>query len=350
LTRKRWFSAQYDTVFTTIPDFGVLPEKREIKISWDGETQKVLTRLDFTQGQYTKTVFVEDGQTTLVLPFSFFDVFNSYQPMTVQFFQALAGNSTLETQLSNWNELLQQTYTLIPGFPDIEKEDIAVFDFPRYVPSDQSSLRLRGRKINPTLRLYDTAYLQTPDGLVREVPLVFLDMDRFELTVPLQGVGPHIIQIVSEERETFFKRSVYVRDEAVLPIKDWPNTPLENDSVTGILQWINDVRFFYDLPAVGGSSDLAKVAQSYAEHLAENDFIAHTDLMGKTFKTRLEEQGFYGEFGENLSMADTLENALWGLENSMAHRKNILTRKWTHVGLGMAQGKEGIYVVQIFSR
>jgi uncharacterized protein YkwD len=45
-----------------------------------------------------------------------------------------------------------------------------------------------------------------------------------------------------------------------------------------------------------------------------------------------------------------LNLALSGLENSGSHRKNIISNRWTRMGVGLAQNQKGeFYVVQIFA-
>lgn len=348
LTRKRWFPST-QTVFELRPEVFLVPEDNFMGFLWEENSSDYLTRIDFTQGQYTQTLYVEDGLSRIEIPFSYFDVFNVDQPLQVTFFQALSQKGTLSTQRSNWKKVYEQNFKLVSVFPDTQTQDVAIYDFVRYVPFSDRVI-IRGEKTNPTQKIYQIAYLQTPNGLVREVPLVFSGRAEFELQFVPEEIGPHIIQIIGENRETLFKRAFYVRETPVLPVKKWNHTPLNTDSIPGILDWTNRLRFQYDLSSVVGDARLSEVAQNYADHLAENNFIAHTSLTGQTFRNRLEAKGFYGEFGENLSMAENLQEALTALENSMAHRKNILRAKWQRVGLGLAQGEDGVYVVQIFSR
>ena len=98
--------------------------------------------------------------------------------------------------------------------------------------------------------------------------------------------------------------------------------------------------------------ELNTFAQHYAERMANEKFISHTTPEGLTFEKRMHSAGFSnGDFAENLGMGSTLQIALSGLENSGSHRRNLISRKWTGVGIGLARNTKGdVYVVQVFSK
>lgn len=351
--KKRWFPASSETFETDI-QYRVIPEEQKVIFSWNAK-ENALSKIDTQQGQYTKTLYVEDSLNEIELPYDYFGEFNEKQQLTIMLSQAISQNGTLEYQETNWKEVQTVEFTVIPGFPDQETDDIAIFNFQRYV-HDQRQRILNGRIKNPNITIHDMAYVQAPSGFVKDVPVSKKGETDFSIPIIPEGEGAYIIQIVADDKSTLFKRAVYMDRQNVLPVKEWRQTPVRGDSVIAMRDWINRLRYAYDIPSVTEEHDLSIMAQEYADLMAENNFISHTSIDGKTFQDRLEDRGeifeglFTGYFGENLGQADTLENALWGLENSMAHRKNILTRKWRKVGLGLTRTEKGVYVVQIFAQ
>lgn len=348
MTRKRWFPAT-NTNFRSGLEIRVIPEEKQVAFTVPSSPQYV-TRIDITQQQYTQTLYIENGLVDFQIPFEFFDIFNTNQTGTIKVSQALSEDGKLQNQISNWKETETQTFVFVEGFKDTEKEKIDVYDFPRYVHTLEP-VTLTGRVVDTLTRLDKFAYLQTPSGFVKEVPIERFGYDGFRLEFSPEEWGTHVVQIIGENKETLFKRAIYWTQETVLPVKSWRQTPVKGDmGEATIVSWVNAVRYYYNLQPLITDPKLTAVAQDYANHLSQNNFIAHTSVTGETFKNRLQSKGFVGEFGENLSLGKNLEQALWGLENSMAHRKNILTRKWKNIGIGLAHGKKGVYVVQIFSR
>jgi hypothetical protein len=53
------------------------------------------------------------------------------------------------------------------------------------------------------------------------------------------------------------------------------------------------------------------------------------------------EENIFGERGE----ADPLESAIRAWEHSSGHRRNILTRRFTPSGIGVAVGRDGTYMI-----
>jgi len=101
---------------------------------------------------------------------------------------------------------------------------------------------------------------------------------------------------------------------------------------------------------------LEKVAQMKADDMAKLGYFAHTSPEGKNPWYWFEQAGYkYSFAGENLAVyfSDSAElEKAW--MNSPKHRENILNSYFTEVGIAMAhgvyQGKETVYVVQVFGR
>ncbi len=346
LEKKRWFSSADMSIHPHV-SVGVLPEDQAVSFSWKNEERSVVTRIDIEQGQKKETLYIEDNQESISVPYSFFEFFNENQDITISFVQALSSDGTLQSQTSNWKEVRRDSFVLWQGFEDLEKESIALTRFQRYYRPN-SLIRWEGRRTNEDVQISDTAYVQRPSGIVEEIPLQTDNTDGFVLEWNATEEGVYVFQVNATNADTLLKRAVYVSANQVLPVKPWIHTPLSNNALVGVRDWINTVRYQYNRPALMMDESLQVLAQEYADHLAEHRFLSHTDIKGRTFRTRLEGKNMVGEFGENLSMADTLERALWGLETSLSHRYNLLLRRWKKVGIGVATIDGEVYVVQLF--
>ncbi len=96
---------------------------------------------------------------------------------------------------------------------------------------------------------------------------------------------------------------------------------------------------------------LAAVARAHSADMLENGFFNHksptTGLVGdRLFVAKEIVMGS----GENIAMFDTIDGAQAKLMTSPGHRKNILGKSFTHCGVGIVQGANGIYyITQVFA-
>ncbi|HYC03903.1 MAG TPA: CAP domain-containing protein [Azospirillaceae bacterium] len=112
--------------------------------------------------------------------------------------------------------------------------------------------------------------------------------------------------------------------------------------------------------------ELRRIARFYAHATLER--FAHVDAAGRTPQQRvgLLHRRLVGELGENLfevratfdmlhhrgdpeRQAEAGEFAVDSLMDSPGHRRNILEPRWTHGGMGAAQGPNGFALVQLFA-
>ncbi len=83
-------------------------------------------------------------------------------------------------------------------------------------------------------------------------------------------------------------------------------------------------------------------ARQVAQGLARKGRLEHSTL-GEGVSVR------FKVMGENIAHAPTLEQALDALEASPSHRANLLDRRFTHVGLGIATEADGhVWIAQLF--
>ena len=111
-----------------------------------------------------------------------------------------------------------------------------------------------------------------------------------------------------------------------------------------------------DIHPLTVNTTLEKAADLKAKDMASKGYFAHTSPDGKSPWYWLQKTGYsFTSAGENLAVnfidSNDVMNA-W--MNSPTHRANILNRKYTEIGIGMARGmykgREAIFVVQFFGK
>jgi uncharacterized protein YkwD len=109
-----------------------------------------------------------------------------------------------------------------------------------------------------------------------------------------------------------------------------------------------------DLPPLKPSPLLLKVARAHSANMAKQGKMAHI-LDGKKPNERVLEAGYdYNYTGENIAEFDrdySLKELMKDWMDSQHHRENILNKKFTEIGVGIARGKKGlVYYTQVFGK
>jgi uncharacterized protein YkwD len=121
-----------------------------------------------------------------------------------------------------------------------------------------------------------------------------------------------------------------------------------------LLALINQKRVAAGLPELAWSPEAAQAAQAHAEDCARRNGGSHTGSDGATLETRLARAGITPHrASENWANAQSVQRAfaLWWSEapGSGPHRRNILDRKFTRIGIGVARGAWGLYFIADFA-
>ncbi len=345
----RWFPAARITTLVKTFEVSVQPEKETVAFRWESD-KKRLTKFVFSQGSLTKELYVEDGLMAIEVPYDFFMGFETDENLAIDIFQAESFDGTLLKQQTNWKKGPFKNFELAFGFPDMDKEKVGVPHFTRF-KHELTPVTVEGTIFEKNIKLAENMFIIRPDGEVQIFPLT-QNGDQFRTRFVPQNWGPHIVEIVSMEGEILFNRAVYFSPKSILPIFPWKQTFVKSDSRGATLQWINKLRQRQRKNKLISSAELDAFAQNYAESMATQGFIGHTDSQGNDFATRARLANIDEvELGENLSYGSNFPLALVGLENSASHRKNILEKKWKRVGIGIARNKKGdYYVSQVFGR
>ena len=101
---------------------------------------------------------------------------------------------------------------------------------------------------------------------------------------------------------------------------------------------------------------LAALARNYSRQMAREGFFAHHDRNGRSVGDRARAARInWSGIGENLFVCEAhsyfTTTAVKGWMKSPGHRTNILNRRWTATGIGIATSRDGsIFVTQVFTR
>lgn len=100
------------------------------------------------------------------------------------------------------------------------------------------------------------------------------------------------------------------------------------------------------------NAQLVKAAQLKADDMAKNGYFAHRSPQGKSLVTFINQVKYpYSIAGENLAQGyGSTESLVYAWMHSPTHKANILEASYTETGIAIAQGKNGLLVVQMFGR
>lgn len=130
---------------------------------------------------------------------------------------------------------------------------------------------------------------------------------------------------------------------------------------TAVVQMTNDFRAAQGRSAVKRNATLDKVARSFARYLARSGKFSHT-ADGRKPAERARSGGYaFCQIAENLALnldsrgfatRQLARQAINGWKNSPGHRRNMLARHVTEIGVGIAKapGEPKYLSVQLFGR
>ncbi len=117
------------------------------------------------------------------------------------------------------------------------------------------------------------------------------------------------------------------------------------------LDLLNADRAAHGLPPLRFNVALSRLAESYAQDMIKRDFFSHTSPEGLSPFERMRRNGIpFNYAGENLAFNASIRDAQQAFMNSPSHKANILSPRYTQVGIGVKVSPNGrTYVVQEFS-
>ncbi|HEV3077919.1 MAG TPA: CAP domain-containing protein [Thermoanaerobaculia bacterium] len=93
---------------------------------------------------------------------------------------------------------------------------------------------------------------------------------------------------------------------------------------------------------LGVDSRLEAAAERHADDMLARSYFAHRDPDGKTIRERAREAGFdWSAIGENIAEGQqSVKEVVESWMRSAGHRENILDRRYTRTGIGLALGRD----------
>ena len=115
---------------------------------------------------------------------------------------------------------------------------------------------------------------------------------------------------------------------------------------------LNSDRARYGLAPLTLDPELSRIARIKCEDMRDNRYFAHVSPTYGDVRKMLRTFGYsYAGAGENIAHHATVEKAEAAFLSSPGHRRNIMSKAYTKVGIGVAFDAKGfIYLTQIFCR
>ena len=169
--------------------------------------------------------------------------------------------------------------------------------------------------------------------------------------------GTDLLKVTNRIKKLTGNSSVVVNEYGCLEIPKEPLSKLipRDEDALKMLELINVERINENIDPVQFNQQFSDVAKNYALKMYLEGFWCHQDPNNGYYATdRLKEVGLRGkiiqEVSENLAISSTIYSGHEELMNSESHRKTILDKQFSRVGIGIISGPTGLIVVQIFSR
>ncbi len=132
----------------------------------------------------------------------------------------------------------------------------------------------------------------------------------------------------------------------------WPPVEARLSNTTEyMLGLINRDRRLASLPPLRRVPSLDKIALNHSRDMSEHRFVGHVSPSTGTVGDRLNRGGVARlAHGENVALNSTITDAHHGLMRSLGHRRNLLSSRFSEVGIGLISTRQGWYVTQVFSQ
>jgi uncharacterized protein YkwD len=117
-----------------------------------------------------------------------------------------------------------------------------------------------------------------------------------------------------------------------------------------LLKLINEERSLAGLPALILREDLSKAAEEHAVDMIEAGYFGHMSPTRGTLANRLRAADIrFSKAAENLAGCTSPELAHRLLMESASHRANVLSERFTHLGVAVVKGgRYGMMIVEVF--
>lgn len=169
-----------------------------------------------------------------------------------------------------------------------------------------------------------------------------IDMDGVFVQLYLDRYTGKLSSVRMMDAETLIKQRPYevvYRGELLSaePVKGEQLRIIEQSQEKQIFDVTNIIRKRHHLPQLIWDEDTAKVAYGHSKDMSEEDYFSHESPQFGTLGNRLAKRAISFELaGENIA-AQYIDGlaAVEGWLNSEGHRKMLLEKKFTHIGVGV---------------
>jgi len=130
-----------------------------------------------------------------------------------------------------------------------------------------------------------------------------------------------------------------------------PDPAARGAPVSEALVPINAARAAEGLPPLTIEAHLQAAAVKHAQDMARQGYFDHTGRDGSSFSQRIAAEGYSVCYGaENIALGyPDAAAAVAGWLQSAGHRRNVLLRQATHLGVGRAEAHGRAYWVALFA-
>lgn len=145
-------------------------------------------------------------------------------------------------------------------------------------------------------------------------------------------------------------RKMYVNKLVPTPQPQIEDMPLE---VTETIPLVNKIRTLHSKTTLQHDAALSRIAQAKAEDLAKLGYFSHTSPTYGTVGQMLDKFNYpWTAYGENIAKGYvTPQSVVDAWMASPGHKENILSSKFTHIGVGYDTSADGTpYWVHLYSR
>ena len=246
-------------------------------------------------------------------------------------------------QLFPWRHWVTVVYVKRIAFLD---------EFPVYIPRACSMQtlcwKLRENYSKPLVKV------TTPAGKVEELTVKF-NAGAYKAEIPFRKQGKYIVEILANGLygiEVANVMPVYVRVQKEKKLTHRRYYSLDTDEKgleRAMFELINRDRAGYNLKPLQFSSHLREAARIHSSDMAESGRVVH-DLPGcRNMSERLQDARLRVlKQGENVASDVSIEEAQENLMGSPGHRQIILDPDFSHVGVGIVEKKDLLYITQNF--
>ena len=123
-----------------------------------------------------------------------------------------------------------------------------------------------------------------------------------------------------------------------------------------IYEKVNEERTKAGLETLSYNTTMEKYARIKSQDMGDNNYFSHEDLSGNLITTQMKNDGVtYRAWGENIAYIGGVSDAnalaeqfMTNCMNSQGHRENILSSKFSSIGVGVYKIGNKVYATQEF--